>query len=152
MSKAVKLLLYIGILSHDPTNAMISCSAIGKFTRFRLSLTQEMIAYRKNDALEMIGDALNRLSRKNIIDMDLRHAKWSESEKLAAQQVSKDNYIPSTGYDLYYWCRCLQLAKATRVDFKYLYSVHQAFKSREDFMTSPLHPIDMALDMLEPLV
>ena len=159
MSKAVKLLLYIGILSHDPTNAMISCNAIGKFINARLSFTKMLNPDFKSSSAADIDSERNR--RRAIVEsMEFYHKHWPESKKSVAQCAdqffSRSNrkfayYTPSTDYDLCYWLKCLRIAQIIGGNWKDLYTVHLIFKSRRTFLERELHPIDMALDMLVPL-
>ena len=159
MSKAVKLLLYIGILSHDPTNAMISCNAIGKFTNARLSFTKMLNPDFKSSSAADIDAERNR--RRAIVEsMEFYHKHWPKSEKSAAKYydsyfIENDSkyvhYTPGTDYDLCYWLKCLRIAQMIGGNWKDLYTVHLTFKSRRDFLERELHPIDMALDMLVPL-
>ena len=159
MSKAVKLLLYIGILSHDPTNAMISCSAIGKFTNARLSFTKMLNPDFKSSSAADIDAERNR--RRAIVEsMEFYHKHWPKSEKSAAQYVDESFrsnnrkfifYRPDTDYDLCYWLKCLRIAQMIGGNWKDLYTVHLLFKEGRAFLERELHPIDMALDMLVPL-
>ena len=160
MSKAVKLLLYIGILSHDPTNAMISCSAVGKFTNARLSFTKMLNPDFKSSSAADIDAERNR--RRAIVEsMEFYHKHWPKSEKSAAKN-SDDGcfadsdwrfmyYRPGTDYDLCYWLKCLRIAQMIGGNWQDLYTVHLLFKEGWGFLERELHPIDMALDMLVPL-
>ena len=84
MSKAVKLLLYIGILSHDPTNAMISCSAIGKFggvgfpTNVAASALSRAASFMtSNSALSNEIEGIKRA----VSGGERHHIEWPESKK-----------------------------------------------------------------------